>query len=458
MSRLDPQGRTTLRWGVGIAILLGVQSLLMAGLFWVFALGGHVADMERSFAEDCAAFEAIAPLRRPGEVQAALKRDIHRDRFLALFAASGQMIAGNVAAIPAGSGTGSRSILSSVIPTQLPGKTSDTARLRLCRMPDGTRLLTGFDLDDSNMTMRVICRALLFGLLPGLFMAVAFACVAARTAGRQIDTVRRLSQAVLAGDLKGRIAVSDQPDSFGLLCAHINRMLDRIEALVTEVRGIGDDIAHQIRTPLTRLRARIEREMDAAASVEAFRSVADAALSDIDLTLAIVRALLRIREIEDHARRSGFAPIEMAQLIEDAVDLHAPSAEEHAVTLQSRIEAGATIAADADLLMEALSNLIENAVKFGPYGGRVEVVLRTPGDLVEMTVTDEGSGIGSDERHLVTQRFYRGGRPEPGCGLGLSLVKAIVDLHDAELEFQPRAEGSFSSVSIRFARAGSFLN
>ena len=195
-------------------------------------------------------------------------------------------------------------------------------------MADGTRLLVGVDLDDTVASMRLVGQSLLVGLVPGILMALVFGLIAGRRAARQVDAVRRLTERIMGGDLSGRLRVPSDPDSFGLLCADINLMLDRLQLLVADVRGVGDDIAHQLRTPLTRLRARVERGMRDDDDRAAFAATAEATLADVDKLLGIVAALLRIRELEDHARRSRFAPVDLAQLVEDACDLHRPTAED----------------------------------------------------------------------------------------------------------------------------------
>jgi len=212
-------------------------------------------------------------------------------------------------------------------------------------------------------------------------------------------------------------------------------MLDRIQSLVIDVRGVGDDIAHQLRTPLTRLRARLERGLREAGDVAAFQASADAALDEIDQLLGIVAALLRVRELEDHARRSRFAPVDLARLAEDACELHRPTAEDRGIVLSCDIDPVAPIEGDASLLIEAMSNLIDNAMKFGPVGGHVALLLRQEERAVVITVTDQGAGVPAAERPLVTQRFYRGRHDREGAGLGLSLVKAIADLHGFTLRF-----------------------
>lgn len=430
----DPRTRSTLRWGGIIAMLLVIQMLLLAGIFWVLATRAYVQEAETGFRADCQNYGAMALAERVEEIGEAVARDIHRDHFLALFGRDGQLIYGNVAHVPAGAPSRGSAVLP-VVPTQLPGKTHDTARLVACPLPDGTRLLTGIDLDDIDHADEVVEHALEIGLVPGLLLALAFGFVAGRRAARQVDAVRTLAGRIVAGDLRERLPVARRPDSFGLLCAHINAMLDRIERLVADVRGVGDDIAHQLRTPLTRLRARIERAMGEAADPPAFQRAAAESLTEIDKLLGVVAALLRIRELGDHARRSRFAPVDLGRLVDDACDLHRPGAEDEGVALRCDVEDPATVEGDASLLIEAISNLIDNAVKFSPLGGTVTILLTLECDAPTITVADEGAGVPPAERALVTQRFYRGRTDCAGVGLGLSLVSAIAELHGFALRF-----------------------
>lgn len=434
ISRPDPRALATWRWGGAIAALLVVQSLLLAALFWWLASSAHAREAEAEFRGDCRSLAAMPAAHRVEEVEEALGRDIHRTRFLALFDREGRLVDGNVARLPPGAPAAGSAVLP-VVPTRLPGKHADVARLVACPMGDGERLLTGFDLDDAEHANQVVARALALALVPGLLLALGFGLLAGRRAARQVDAVRRLTERIVAGDLDQRLPVNARPDSFGLLCAHINLMLDRLQLLVAEVRGVGDDIAHQLRTPLTRLRARLERGLRDADDPAGFRSITDTALGDIDALLAIVAALLRIRELGDDARRSRFAPVDLTRLIEDACELHRPSAEDRGIDLRCVVERPATVEGDADLLIEAVSNLLDNAMKFGPPGGRVTLTLGSAGAAPAITVTDEGVGVPRPERALVTQRFYRSRHDCDGAGLGLSLVKAIADLHGFGLDF-----------------------
>ncbi|WP_242137787.1 ATP-binding protein [Sphingomonas sp. TREG-RG-20F-R18-01] len=452
MARVIGRG-ALVRWGVAIAMLLAVQSLVMAALFWVSAREGHRGELDEALRHDCTAFAALAPGARPMELHRQLELDIHRDRFLAIATERGRVLYGNVAVLPADISVGGIGT-ATVTPTALPGKSTDVARARLCRLPGAQLLFSGIDLDDSEQAQRIVERTLLFALVPGLLLAMLGGWFAARRAGRQIDAVRRLAEQISRGELTKRLPVGEHPDSFGQLCAHINTMLDRTETLVGEVRGIGDDIAHQLRTPLTRLRARVEREMDDAETREDFARAGAATLADVDQALAIVAALLRIHEIEHRAKCAGFATVDLAALVRDVGELYAPVAEDSGRTLAIEIEGAATVAADRDLLGETLSNLIDNAVKFGPPGGRVTLSLRTGADGAWITVADAGPGIAQADRERVFQRFFRarGLQNVPGTGLGLSLVRAIADLHGFTLAIAE--QGSAITIAIPHVRSG----
>ncbi len=444
--RADPRVRATWRWGGVLAAMLVAQSLVMAGVFWTLANDSHRRVIEHALGDDCTFFALTPAAERPEEMREKLMRDIHRDRFLGLFDARGRLIAGNIARLPAGAPS-SASFVADLLPTELPGKRHDQARVMVCAMPDGTRLLTGVDLDDTEEALRLVWQSLLLGLVPGILLAVAFGFVTGRRAARQVDTVRRLTERIVSGDLDRRLPVAANPDSFGLLCADINMMLDRLQQLVGEVRGIGDDIAHQLRTPLTRLRVRIDRALRDARDRAGFGRVADQALAEIDTLLGIVGALLRLREMDDHARRSRFAPIDLARLVDDACDLYRPAAEDRGLDLVCAIAPVPPVEGDASLLMEAIANLIDNAMKFGPADGRVHVSVAPLDGGAIVTVADDGPGIPRADRPFVTQRFYRSWSEQAGAGLGLSLVKGIADLHGFELRFAE--QGSAVSLLCR---------
>ena len=208
-----------------------------------------------------------------------------------------------------------------------------------------------------------------------------------------------------------------------------------LEEALQEAKVVGDNIAHDLRTPLTRVRIRLERGREHAATLEEFRAVADQAIAGLDQSLTTITALLRITEIEHSRRREGFSEVQLAPLIREVGDLYDPIAENKGVTLRVEAPDGATVRGDRDLLFEAVANLVDNAVKFTPEGGRVELALLHQEGETVIRVSDTGPGISEIEREAVTQRFYRSDKTRniKGLGLGLSMVAAIIKLHSFRL-------------------------
>jgi len=206
----------------------------------------------------------------------------------------------------------------------------------------------------------------------------------------------------------------------------------QLEEALQEAKVVGDNIAHDLRTPLTRVRIRLERGREHASTLEEFRAVADQAIAGLDQLLTTITALLRITEIEHSRRRERFGEVQLAPLICEVGDLYGPIAEDKGVTLWAEAPDGATVQGDRDLLFEAVVNLVDNAVKFTPEGGRVELVLLCKEGETVIRVIDTGPGIPEIEREAVTKRFYRSdkSRNTKGLGLGLSMVAAIIKLHD----------------------------
>jgi PAS domain S-box-containing protein len=212
-----------------------------------------------------------------------------------------------------------------------------------------------------------------------------------------------------------------------------------LEEALQEAKVVGDNIAHDLRTPLTRVRIRLERGREHAATLEELRAVADQAIAGLDQSLTTITALLRITEIEHSRRREGFSEVHLAPLIREAGDLYDPIAENKGVTLRVEALDGAAVRGDRDLLFEAVANLVDNAVKFTPEGGRVELALLHQDGEAVIRVSDTGPGIPEIEREAVTQRFYRSDKSRniKGLGLGLSMVAAIIKLHSFRFRISP---------------------
>jgi signal transduction histidine kinase len=249
---------------------------------------------------------------------------------------------------------------------------------------------------------------------------------------RRIEAINDTSREIVEGDLTRRFPTSGAGDDFAKLVSNLNGMLDRITGLMETVRQVSDNIAHDLRTPLTRLRSQLEiaRVQQEQSDPEA-RAAVERAIGEADGLLDTFPALLRIARIEAEQRREGFAEIELAPLLNDVMELYEPVATERGQTIASRLTDAEAVDGDRNLLFQAVANLLDNAIKYTPAGGRITLGLTTAGEGVEISVADTGPGIPADQRERVFDRFHRleRSRSTPGSGLGLSLVRAVARLH-----------------------------
>jgi signal transduction histidine kinase len=272
-------------------------------------------------------------------------------------------------------------------------------------------------------------------LLPALAASLGIGLFASQ---RTIARVRDVNQAItriMQGHLSERLPTAGTMDELDQLASSVNTMLDETERLLGEVKGVGDNIAHDLRTPLARLRVRLERARGRGITLAEQDAVLGQAIEDLDQTLAIITALLRIGELEAGRRQSAFASVSVASLLHEAADLVAPLAEQRGLQFQLTLSPDVDIRADRDLLMEALVNLLDNAIKFAPEHGSVGLSLLHAGAMPVIRISDSGTGVPDNERRAVLDRFYRAdpSRHIPGSGLGLSLVAAILRMHGFSL-------------------------
>jgi signal transduction histidine kinase len=388
--------------------------------------------------EELRVFAANTPEQRLAEIDDRLRKDPDRIKIAGLFGADGHRIAGNMESLPGG--------LAPDVPADAVvvrvddrGREMQNVRLAAHPLPSGEVLVIGRNIDEIADIAGIVGRALALGLLPAFALAVAIGMVLSLRALNRLSEVNRRIQRIVAGDLRERLPSRGRDDPFDQLAVSVNRMLGEIEALIHEIAGVGDDIAHDLRTPLTRVRIRLERGREHAATLEELRAVVDVSIAGLDQSLAIVTALLRIAEIEHSRRLAGFSQVRLAPLVREVGDLYDPIAEDKRITLQVEAADETIVHGDRDLLFEAVANLVDNAVKFTPEGGRVELaLLRRDGETV-IRVKDTGPGIPEIERQAVTKRFYRSdkSRRTEGLGLGLSLVAAIVKLHGFRFTIAP---------------------
>ncbi|WP_455221665.1 sensor histidine kinase [Kaarinaea lacus] len=324
------------------------------------------------------------------------------------------------------------------------------ARARAFVLQGGLRLLVGRDTRELKATQQLIVRALLWGFAITLALALLGGVVMSRGMIRRIELINQTSRHIMAGDLSQRIPTRGTSDEFDQLTGNLNTMLDEIERLMSGIRHVSDNIAHDLRTPLTRLRNRLEQLQIDLKDNSPYKEQVELSIADADQLLSTFAALLRIARIEAGAHKADFKTVNLTALVRDAAELYEAVAEEKQLQFSTHIEDTVSIYADRDLLFQALVNLLDNAVKYTPEGGKVALELKRNGKTVDITVSDTGPGIPKDERDKVGQRFYRleRSRSTPGSGLGLSLVKAVVQLHHAALLFEDNASGLKATLRL----------
>jgi signal transduction histidine kinase len=258
------------------------------------------------------------------------------------------------------------------------------------------------------------------------------------------------SRSIIGEDLRQRLPVTQAGDELDHLAVSINAMLDRIAALMNDLRQVTTDIAHDLRTPLTRLRQRLELAIRPGEDAVSARLTLENAVVEIDSILTIFGALLRIAQIESGNRRLGFKMVPLSELLSTIAELYRPMAEENGQVLIESIEASLQVNGERELLMQLFANLIENALRHTPRGSTIAVVARRIDRFVQVSVTDNGHGIPENLRGKVLQRFFRleSSRTTVGSGLGLSMVSAIVKVHDATLELADAAPGLRATVLL----------
>ena len=331
-----------------------------------------------------------------------------------------------------------------------PGADARLVRAMVATLPDGSHLLVGQAIDDLDAFARTIETALLLGLaLIFVLAAVASVSVTRRTVGR-IEAINATSRAIMQSGLGERIPMRSTRDEWDQLAANLNSMLDRIEGLMAEVRQVTDNVAHDLRTPLARMRGRLEKAYGAEGANERERALIGDTLADLDGVLRMFSSLTRISQIEANGRTDASRFVNLAEIAREVAELFDAAAEEKGGRLAVATDGTVSVVGDRDLLFDALANLVDNAIKHGRAGGHVTVAVAKREDGGEICVADDGPGIPAHERANVFKRFYRleRSRRTAGNGLGLSLVAAVARLHGASIDMEDAMPGL--KVRLRF--------
>jgi signal transduction histidine kinase len=374
---------------------------------------------------------ALPPERRLEAIDERLRQDPRGVQLAAIFAADGHRMTGNLESLPSDLRIDAEAQGADIIRTDRNGREHQTVRAIARRMRNGDVLVLGRNVDEAKEISHVVGQALALGLLPGFSLCLLAGAWLSVRAQKRVEEVNQRVQRIIAGDLRERLPHRSVDEPFSKLAVIVNGMLDEMETMIHALAGVGNDIAHDLRTPLTRARLTLERGRTNAATLEQLQAVADKAIAGIDQSLTIITALLRLAEIENSRRSAGFGTVALDEMLREVCDIYEPIAENKNIALRVGATQPLTVRGDRDLLIEAVANLVDNAIKFTPEGGKVEIALLRGEDETIVRVTDTGCGISEQEREAVLRRFYRSDkiRNTPGVGLGLNLVAAIVKLH-----------------------------
>ena len=365
--------------------------------------------------------------------------------------AAGERIVGNIDALPTGLIVDPGQTEANYARIGGAQNLEHRAIMQIFVLPGGFRLLVGRDVAERDRLRAVIGRT--FGSSVGLVMVLGVIgtwFIASRVL-RRVDAMTETTRRIMAGDLDGRLAVAGTGDELDRLAHNLNAMLERIGELMRGLRDVSDNIAHDLKTPLTRLRNRAEEALRTAETPDALRAAMEGVIEESDGLIRIFNALLMIARLEGVNAREDFQTFDVAAVVQAVAELYEPLASEQGLALQVETEgAPLTLRGSRELIGQALANLIDNAVKYGGPSGEIRLSAARVGDTVRLGVADSGPGIPSEARGRVLDRFVRleEARSRPGFGLGLSLVNAVVRLHQGTLALEDHAPGLSVVISL----------
>ena len=376
--------------------------------------------------------------------------------------AAGAKIAGNVEDVPSGlldRSTPEPQVVPYMRLDEEGSRKRYSALVRVADLPGGYEMLIGRDVSESEALVAVVRRSLI--LTAALMVAlglIAWIFVSRRVLQR-IDSISGTSRRIMTGDLSGRLEVTGSGDEFDRLAESLNTMLGRIERLMLGLKQVSDNIAHDLKTPLTRMRSRVERALAEGTTEADHRAALRATIEEADQLIRTFNALLLIARAEAGASGAEFADFDASEVARDVFELYEPLAEEAGVALVLKTCGPTLVRANRELISQALANLVDNAVKYADENaGKPEVVISVSGDSggVKLSVSDNGAGIAETDRARVTQRFVRleESRSKPGAGLGLSLVSAVAQLHGGKLVLGDNRPGLSATLYVRGPAAG----
>lgn len=425
-----------------LAVFISSAIVLFAMLYWVtHSYLMHEVD-ERLLGE-VAEFHSVGRDEAIANIAALSRRDVASSRPYGVFDADGRWLAGNISVLP--HARDRKPFYYDQ--TMHDGGRSKDAHFRGIIVPtlSGLRIVVGHSIDEIIGFDRTLVNMLCVGLTLTIILAVGCGAALNAMSNRRIRAISLTGREIMAGQLSHRLPTRGTHHDLDRLAEIVNTMLDEIERLVAEVRGVCAGIAHDLRTPMTHLRAGLERARRRSDSVADYEGAVDAAILQSDVVLNRFTALLRIAEIEADGRRASFGDVSLDTVLRDVVDLYEPVADDRGLSVSVHASAPVNVHGDVDLLFGAIENLLDNALKFTPGGGVITLSAALDAGQPVLQVADTGPGIEVGEREAVLRPFYRSpseyAHATAGHGLGLSLVAAIARVHNADVEIHDNQPG-----------------
>ena len=439
------------------AFKLTAAYLVIFALFAAFVLGYVAWNAQRLLTDQIrstidAEIQGLAEQQRQGGIRRLVNIIERRSRgpgasLYLVTTPVGERIAGNVEAIPPGTldHTGESEIEYARSSEMV--ETPSRALVRVFMLPAGFRLLVGRDLEERQRLGIVIRRAAGWSLALVFILGCFASWFVARRVLKRVDGMSETAHAIMAGDLKGRLAIAGTDDELDRLALNLNAMLDRIGELMAGMQQVTDNIAHDLKTPLTRLRNRAEEALRSSRSPDELRTALDGAIEEADNLIRVFNALLMLARLEAGRVSDNMAELDLSEIVSGMAELYEPLAEEAGLSLVGEVEPGLRVFGNRELIGQALANLVDNALKYGGPAqggdGVVAVTARRNGASIELAVADHGPGIPEADRGRVLDRFVRldTSRSKPGFGLGLSLAAGVVRLHGGQLRLDDNDPG-----------------
>ena len=318
----------------------------------------------------------------------------------------------------------------------------------VARFPGDLHLIVARDIESQETLKRLLRAAFVLGYGVIILIGAAGAVIVSRRMLRRVDAASNTARSIMQGNLSQRIPVTGRNDEFDRLSQSLNAMLDRIQDLMTGLKNVSDNIAHDLKTPLHRLRTRAERALQSSRSPDKLAEALGSVIEEADTLIQTFDALLSIARLEAGSRSESFGPLNICALIRDVADLYEPAAEERGLSLRLSCSGDVMMAGEKHLIGQALANLLDNAIKYAAPSGKaapasIGIGLEDKGDAVDIVISDNGPGVPAADRERVLQRFVRlqPSRSIPGSGLGLSLVAAVARLHDGAVSLEDNEPG-----------------